>query len=972
MPNSKLGFTVLELVISLGIFLVIATAGAQIYNKLHTSSSIKAVEAELAQALRIARERSVAGLNGATHGVYVETNQYTHYQDSTPPYEYNLLTRSAADQAYDQVRTFGPNIIISRAGGDAVPSLAASIAQMLIETARAAVPYDVVFTRGTGTVVAPVTITITTSGSASPAKILTVNTQGAISSGSSGSYALRFYGHGVAAPDLDRVKIQIGDTTSPFTDPGPPADVGATDFTIEFWMRALASQNTAGAITCGANYNWVNGNIIVDRDRYNQSAAFGMSIAGGFPVFGVKGDASVTYTICGATSVLNDQWHHIAVTRTRVDGTMRLFIDGILEISADGPDGDISYPDTGVPGSSCPPPGGSGNPGSNPCTNSDPYIVIGAEKHDAGNNPTQFPSYSGYFDEMRISNNLRYTENFTPSSAPFATDANTMALYHFDEGANDTITDSSGAAGGPSNGTRKYGGSAPAGPEWTTTASPFSVVPGSLLASTGQWTAPITTPLVSIHMALLPNGNVLMWDSGDFNGPGTGAYVWNPVTDVHTTMSTPGFLAPNNNTFCAAQTSLPDGRVIVAGGHNGAAFVGITNTNILNFSPSESWVSGPVPPPMANARWYPTLTKLLDGRILVVSGTDTGSGSTVTAMQVYNPPPTNTWTTLTGAGVALPITVPAPLARSRPLYPFMFVIPDGRILYAGSDEEYTQTHVFTVTGTTGSWSLINSATLQGGSAVMYRPGRIIKAGAHGNTDVAAVPSVANAYTINTNVVEPWSWTATNPMNFSRAFHTLTPLPDGTVIVTGGTVNTGYQDPPTGGAAVLQAEIWTPNPGDLSTGTWATMALAQRRRAYHGNAILLPDGRVLVAGGGRLGGMTAQLDREIFSPPYLFKGPRPVISSAPATAGYNAPIAITMSDSTTKNQASSVALIALGAPTHGFDMNARYVPLTLNSQVGSTVNVTTPLNANIAPPGYYMLFIVNSNGVPSVANFIQVQ
>ncbi len=270
-----------------------------------------------------------------------------------------------------------------------------------------------------------------------------------------GGFSLRFHGNGVN--DIDRVKIRIDDPAT--ADPGPPADIGATDFTLEFWMKASASENTAGAVTCGGNINWIFGNIVFDRDRFNQDRKFGLSIAGGKLVFGVSGDGTGDRTICGTSNVLNEQWHHIAVQRRRSDGWMWLYIDGVLEAEAGGPDGDISYPDDGVPGNFC---GG-------PCTNSDPFLVIGAEKHDAG---SAFPSYSGWIDEVRLSNALRYTSNFSRPSQPFTPDASTVALYHFDEGSGDAINDSSGVTGGPSNGTRRFGGS-PDGPEWSTDTPPF-------------------------------------------------------------------------------------------------------------------------------------------------------------------------------------------------------------------------------------------------------------------------------------------------------------------------------------------------------------------------------------------------------------------------------------------------------------------------------------------------------------------
>lgn len=290
--------------------------------------------------------------------------------------------------------------------------------------------------------------------------------------------SLRFFGNGVN--DIDRVKIQIDDPAN--SNPGPPADIGATDFTIEWWMKAQAADNPAGTITCGANNNWINGNIVVDRDRYNQSQNFGISLGNGRVVFGVMGDSSAQRTICGTSSVLDNAWHHIAVQRQRSDGAMSLYVDGTLQASAtgaQGPDGDISYPDNGTPGSFC----GAG--GNQPCTGSDPYLVLAAEKHDAG---SSFPSYNGFLDELRLSNTLRYSSNFTRPSAPFTTDANTMALYHMDEGTGTTLTDTSGASGGPSPGVLKVGGS-PTGPIWSTDV-PFT----DTLAPSAPTTLMILTP----------------------------------------------------------------------------------------------------------------------------------------------------------------------------------------------------------------------------------------------------------------------------------------------------------------------------------------------------------------------------------------------------------------------------------------------------------------------------------------------
>jgi hypothetical protein len=260
----------------------------------------------------------------------------------------------------------------------------------------------------------------------------------------SGNLSLRFHGHGT--DDIDRVKIRLDS-------PARPVDVGRTDFTLEFWMRARGLDNPATAVECGDNVNWIYGNTIVDRDRYNRGRKFGLSIAGGRLVWGVTGKASASRTICGGTRVTDNTWHHVAVDRRRSDGRMRIWVDGRLDARGNGPNGDVSYPDGSEGGRYC-------GDGDDVCRN-DPFLVIGAEKHDAG---ATYPSYSGWFDELRVSTALRYSSQFTPPTRPFRADRRTVGLYHFDEGDGTTVRDSSGAKGGPSHGVRKVGGSKPRGP----------------------------------------------------------------------------------------------------------------------------------------------------------------------------------------------------------------------------------------------------------------------------------------------------------------------------------------------------------------------------------------------------------------------------------------------------------------------------------------------------------------------------
>jgi hypothetical protein len=271
------------------------------------------------------------------------------------------------------------------------------------------------------------------------------------------NFALRFNGNGTN--DIDRVKIQIDDPTN--SNAGPPVDIGATDFTLEWWMKAKAADNSAGTVTCGYNADWIHGNTLIDRDRYNQDREYGISLAGGKLVLGIGGESFTYMTLCGTVTVADNQWHHVAVERRRSDGFLWIWVDGKLDVSSDGPDGDISYPDNGVPKT-------SGVDGC-ACASADPYLIFGAKKHDV--NASVYPSYHGWLDEVRFSKVLRYTIPFARPITRFTPDANTVALYHFDNaptpGGSCTgkIIDSSGATGGPSHGNCNYGGS-PAGPVW--------------------------------------------------------------------------------------------------------------------------------------------------------------------------------------------------------------------------------------------------------------------------------------------------------------------------------------------------------------------------------------------------------------------------------------------------------------------------------------------------------------------------
>lgn len=253
------------------------------------------------------------------------------------------------------------------------------------------------------------------------------------------TYSLRFLASGNEVnTDIDRVVISLDN-------PEKPVDVGM-DFTVEFWMKAFPGDNIAAG--CAPD-QWYYGNVIIDRDVFGDGdyGDYGIVLCNRRIVVGVQRGNLSHGGVTGNTIVDDGIWHHIAVTRQASTGGVWLYVDGVLDGSdpSSASTGDISYRNGRM----------SGFP-------DDPTLVFGAEKHD-------YPGslyYKGHLDEFRISNIIRYNSNFSVPATPFMPDANTKALFHFDEGGGLVLSDVSGAAGGPSNGQILYGGN-PSGPLWS-------------------------------------------------------------------------------------------------------------------------------------------------------------------------------------------------------------------------------------------------------------------------------------------------------------------------------------------------------------------------------------------------------------------------------------------------------------------------------------------------------------------------
>lgn len=441
--------------------------------------------------------------------------------------------------------------------------------------------------------------------------------------------------------------------------------------------------------------------------------------------------------------------------------------------------------------------------------------------------------------------------------------------------------------------------------------------------SSGEWSSVKTMPIVAVHMNLLPDGDVLMLGRRDDR-------LWNHSTGQFTAIESPALL------FCAGHAFLPDGRLLISGGHISNDH-GLPAATIYDWR-TRSFSSGP---PMSRGRWYPTVTALPNGEMVTVAGADENG---------LNVPIPEVWTT---GDAWRPLNSASQVVA---YYPRMFVAPNGKLFMAGP----SQTTRWLTTSGGGSWSAPGPPMLRYrdyGGAVMYSPGKILVMGG-GGSDSNSAPN-ATAEVIDLNKASP-AWRQVQSMQYARRHLNATLLPTGEVLVTGGTSASGFNNVAGG---VHAAEVWNPE-----TEKWTTLASNQVTRVYHSTSLLLLDGRVLHSGSGEGAGGPNQENYEIFSPPYLFKGAQPTIASAPATVGYGQQFSVGTPNGT---DIAKVTLIRLGSVTHAFDANQRFLSLSFSASSGS-LSVTAPSNGNLAPPGHYMLFIVNADGVPSVARVVRIQ
>lgn len=235
-------------------------------------------------------------------------------------------------------------------------------------------------------------------------------------------HSLRLLGQAPVPGDAVRIRLVRDDASGG----AAPTDVGAVDFTIEFWLRGFPADNTASSFPCGSNGNWTRGNIVLDRDWSGSGRKYGVSLVQGRLAFGVVNDAGSTFTLCGSRSLLDGQWHHVALQRSAGTGALDIYVDGALDVSAIGPAGSVSLSVSGVaPG--C----GAG------CDPFDRFLFVGSGRSLGGARL----GFTGWVDDLRFSGRIRYSQAFQPVRLPLPADSSTAALFQFDEGTGSALYD---------------------------------------------------------------------------------------------------------------------------------------------------------------------------------------------------------------------------------------------------------------------------------------------------------------------------------------------------------------------------------------------------------------------------------------------------------------------------------------------------------------------------------------------------
>jgi len=463
---------------------------------------------------------------------------------------------------------------------------------------------------------------------------------------------------------------------------------------------------------------------------------------------------------------------------------------------------------------------------------------------------------------------------------------------------------------------------------------------------------PIVFPIVPVAAANLPNGKVITWSAySPTTFGGDHGYTYTALFDPNTqTVSNKVVSNTGHDMFCPGTSLLADGRLLVNGGSS-------SNKTSIYQPANNTWIASN---PMNIARGYQGNATLSSGAVLTLGGSWSGPVGGKKG-EIWNDG--SGWKLMSGIPIE-PFITPDPDGVYRgDNHAWLFAQTNGRVFQAGPgvDMHWIDTNgngTVTAAGRRG-----DDRSSMNGNAVMYDIGKILKTG--GATAYEEIDTSAAAYTINildgTARVKKLT-----SMNYPRAMHNSVVLPNGQVIISGGQT---YVKIFSDDRSVLMTELWDPQ-----TEKFTNLRALSIPRNYHSFSLLLPDGRVLIGGGGLcdFNCSTNHLDAQILTPPYLFNADgstatRPTITSAPSQVGYASTVQVT-----TGGQVSAFALIRLSAVTHSLNNDQRRVPVAFTATNATTYTLRMPANSGIAPPGYYMLFALDAKGVPSISKLQQLR
>jgi hypothetical protein len=464
-----------------------------------------------------------------------------------------------------------------------------------------------------------------------------------------------------------------------------------------------------------------------------------------------------------------------------------------------------------------------------------------------------------------------------------------------------------------------------------------------------------------VHAALLHTGSVLFFagsgnDQDRHNAGQNATALWHYPVPAYSRPATPVDL------FCCGHSFLADGRLLAAGGtEQYDPFFGLAQA--VTFDPytgpadpasptgtAGSWVTED---DMSGGRWYPTLITLQDGRVLAVSGLDVNS-------QLNNVPDVFD----TGSGWSALADSP----ENWPQYCHLFVLEDGRIYYSGGQyggNNGVRPSIWDLTSNTAvdvAGTLVDAGKRNQAASVLLPPAqdqRVMLMGGgpsdmHDQTGATATTAITDLSGANPAV------TTAVPMAMPRMHLCATLLPDRTVLVNGGAMMEE-----SGADATYEAEIYHPVPG--GPGHWEMAATSRVARLYHSVALLMPDGKVITSGSNPAR-KTEELRIEVFWPPYLFRGERPACNPSQVEIHYDGTLSATVSAAA---DVDSVCLMRPGATTHSLDSEQRLVDVPYDVTAAQQLLLHLPSAATIAPPGWYMLFVVNTAGLPSDAAWVHL-